>query len=614
MGKRSARRAGHEPRRRGVGATRKQLPQHTFQSGMSSTQFQQLFASFSESVLLCDHKGRILFCNPAALRLFEVGDEAAYRGTRLRQFLTRCHGSATHHQPDSPALCHVAMDAPTAPPPSENELRLHLPSGRAVSVDVWSAPLLDGKEQEVATVVIFQQVAPSSQHWLHLRQVHEAIMALTTAIAALPESDAQGMSEEPLLLSPQVRQVAQPLVDLIRQVLSARRVSLLAVGTEGQLSYLAGGGFSAEQEQVLRATQGEDLARFVDTQVRARLARHQEVVLTSDDLRTRAHFAPATDAEHLLVLPLFLQEQFAGMLTVYRAGACGKYSSEQTELARVLVGEIELLVECLGILRQRIETGTRALVQQEVGRLSADFLTLASHELRTPLTGIMGNLQLAQRRLARIQRLIGAQAAAPAVSLAPIEEPLASAIESARLQERLISEMIETIQEQTTPLLERIRRENLLTLLHEALTRLQPRPPGHRVVLHLPSTRRAIFIRVDRQQIIQVLTTYLINAFHHAAAQQPVTIQVVVTDAVVLVAIHAKEPGRIAADQQALWQYLTGREEMASLRRPNVSLGTGFSVCRMLIEQHGGQVGVQSHPQQGTTFWLTLPVDVSAQA
>ena len=39
-----------------------------------------------------------------------------------------------------------------------------------------------------------------------------------------------------------------------------------------------------------------------------------------------------------------------------------------------------------------------------------------------------------------------------------------------------------------------------------------------------------------------------------------------------------------------------------------VGLGLGLHICRTIIEQHQGQVGVQSAPGQGSTFWFSLPL------
>jgi signal transduction histidine kinase len=43
-------------------------------------------------------------------------------------------------------------------------------------------------------------------------------------------------------------------------------------------------------------------------------------------------------------------------------------------------------------------------------------------------------------------------------------------------------------------------------------------------------------------------------------------------------------------------------------RRQPLHLGLGLYICQQIIEAHGGQIGVDSHPQKGTTFWFTLPL------
>ena len=43
--------------------------------------------------------------------------------------------------------------------------------------------------------------------------------------------------------------------------------------------------------------------------------------------------------------------------------------------------------------------------------------------------------------------------------------------------------------------------------------------------------------------------------------------------------------------------------------RQPLHLGLGLYICRQIIEAHGGQIGVESESDQGTTFWFTLPLE-----
>jgi signal transduction histidine kinase len=112
----------------------------------------------------------------------------------------------------------------------------------------------------------------------------------------------------------------------------------------------------------------------------------------------------------------------------------------------------------------------------------------------------------------------------------------------------------------------------------------------------------------DTQRIGQAVTNYLTNALKYSPADRPVTVGLQVDDQQAQLWVRDQGPGLAPEEQEQIWERYYRVQGIEVQSGSGVELGLGLHVCRTIIELHQGQVGVQSTPGQGSTFWFRLPL------
>ena len=117
----------------------------------------------------------------------------------------------------------------------------------------------------------------------------------------------------------------------------------------------------------------------------------------------------------------------------------------------------------------------------------------------------------------------------------------------------------------------------------------------------------------DARTVVQALTNLLDNARKHAPPDSMVTMTLALPrlpleaqDSIIL-RVSDCGPGIPIEDQSRIFErfYRRGSE----LRRETQGIGLGLTIVRQVAESHQGRIRVESHPGQGATFLLELPVD-----
>ncbi|GCE27295.1 hypothetical protein KDA_27790 [Dictyobacter alpinus] len=243
----------------------------------------------------------------------------------------------------------------------------------------------------------------------------------------------------------------------------------------------------------------------------------------------------------------------------------------------------------------------------EDNRRMDEFLSIASHELRTPMTTINGNIQLAMRRVRGLSRPEGGP---PDYEdkLALIQELLSRAERQVRIQNRLVSDLLDVSRIQANRLELNIAECDLAAITREAVEDQRFSVPRRTILLHNVSPELSIPIQADADRIGQVITNFLTNALKYSDEDTTVDVDIQLQDTYARVSVHDKGPGLPEDERKRLWERFYRVPGIRIRSGSGMSLGLGLYICHTIIELHNGQIGVDSTVGEGSTFWFMLPL------
>jgi two-component system, LuxR family, sensor kinase FixL len=338
---------------------------------------------------------------------------------------------------------------------------------------------------------------------------------------------------------------------------------------------------------------------------------HQgRIVLTNE--RTEKLFGYARDELSGKPVMMLVPQLFGGSTSTPQAELTRMDMPGATEASRDLFAHrkdgTELLIEVgLNTLHFENEVALLAVIvdrserlelyrnQQELAHVTrvstmGELAASLAHELNQPLTAILSNAQAAQRFMAT-----------DPVELSEVREILKDIVQdNKRASEviRRIRGLVKKGDREISSIDTAVVIREVVVLLHsDAIVR------GVRVSLNIDANLPTV--RGDKVQLQQVMLNLLLNAFDAIDGRPPGDRVVIVfitleSPKTVRVAVRDRGPG-LSSDLLAMVfkPFFTSKSE---------GLGLGLSISRSIIEMHGGRLWAENNPDQGATFYFTLPI------
>ncbi len=286
--------------------------------------------------------------------------------------------------------------------------------------------------------------------------------------------------------------------------------------------------------------------------------------------------------------PLLLDDELVGVLNLWRTKV-EPFDARETTLLAAFAAHAAVAIRNARLMRT---LELRSAELEVAGRHKSEFLASRSHELRTPLNAVIGFSEVL------LERMFGDINERQ-------EEYLRDIRASGRHLLELLNDILDLSKVEAGAMVLEISQVDVADTVEHVASMMRERATRRDIGLVNDVDGSIGSLSADELRLRQVLLNLLSNAVKFTlpggsvrvtAAREPETVVLMVTDT---------GPGIPAADQQRIFDsfqqgtWTTSRQE---------GTGLGLTLCKRIVEMHGGTIGVESEVGVGSTFAVRLPV------
>jgi len=453
--------------------------------------------------------------------------------------------------------------------------------------------LSESETNLVQTIIV--QAATAIQNARLFQQVRRQLRDLETISRA-----SQTLSGAPLETSSVAEIIAQIFIELFGTVTSAS-ISLISSEINNLMETIVSLRRMGENTIVDPELERWDFS-LDDFPATTKVMENQEPLLVQDN---NSEVYPSEWAEMeeqevntLVIFPLAVKRQSIGIIKL-------KYhrpydlSNEELTLGLTLANQSAVALENARLYVEQRET-TEQL--REIDTLKSQFLANMSHELRTPLNSIIG-----------FSRVIMKGIDGPVTDIQ--QQDLSAIYNAGQHLLNMINDILDISKIEAGKMELAFDNVQLTSIIESVLSTARGLLKDKPIQLKTDIEDDLPVIKADPTRIRQILLNLLSNA---SKFTKEGSITVAARKHIpetgghsLYIAVSDTGTGIDSVDQQKL--FMPFSQVDGSSTRKVEGTGLGLSITRMLVELHGGDIGVISNTGEGSTFWFTIPVQTLIQ-
>jgi len=289
-----------------------------------------------------------------------------------------------------------------------------------------------------------------------------------------------------------------------------------------------------------------------------------------------------------IYLPLMASQQIIGVLRVEPVQPGRILEADSLRLLEALGSQAGLAIERENLSRQ----AQAAQLQMEAEQMRNTLLSSVSHDLRTPLTVIAGSAS----------SLLEGENTLDSFTKHELAQNI---YEEAKRLDRLVHNLLEMSRLQSGQAVFHQEWYVLEEVIGSALAQLDSQLHDHPVRIHLPTDLP--LVRIDALLLERVVINLLENCMKYTPPGTPLEITGSLEDQELLVAIADRGPGLPPGEEERIFEKFY-QVAPGSAR----GAGLGLTICRRIIEAHGGRIWAANRPGGGAVFNFTIPLVAGA--
>ena len=301
------------------------------------------------------------------------------------------------------------------------------------------------------------------------------------------------------------------------------------------------------------------------------------------------------ETQHIPVIFLSAFDQPCDKVAAFTAGGVD-YVTKPFQVEEVLQRvsthlNIQALKRCLEGRNQELQERNREL--EKLRKTQANLVHMIVHDLRSPLAGVLGYLELLQ--------IAGGDSLSQ-----EIQDDVSRAVEACNSANDLVSCLLDIARLESAVMPLNIDTFDLRDVALKAI-KTQQSVKGQRQI-SVRHDEEPVWVRADNGLTLRVIVNLLQNAVR--ATTDDGQIFITVSQETQCAKLQVKDNGRGIQPEQL--PKLFEKFAQADLRHQHrdSGFGIGLAFCRLAMESQLGTVNVESQPDHGSCFWITLPLDL----